>query len=203
MRYQIDPPKGWNIRGWYRQFVDIGCVFKGKSPGRRRVSEVNVARTQIAFQGSPTKSTRGASRELQLPTTTIWHVLRRPLVIKPYKGKRKRVAFCNEMSGAIVNDNTFAGRIVFSDEATFQVSGKINTMLEFGGIKNPHTHIEHIQDSPEVNVFCAISHSSVYGPFSFDGNTVAILENWLFPSLRGQHHLATRRGFPSLESPSE
>ncbi|PSN46156.1 hypothetical protein C0J52_20935, partial [Blattella germanica] len=28
-RYQIDPPNGWNIRKWYRQFVDRGC-----GPGR-------------------------------------------------------------------------------------------------------------------------------------------------------------------------
>ncbi|PSN58107.1 hypothetical protein C0J52_06501 [Blattella germanica] len=51
---------------------------------------------------------------------------------------------------------------MFSDEATF--------------------HIEHVRDSPKVNVFCAISHSSVYGPFFFDGGTV-----------NGQQYLAMSR----------
>ncbi|PSN45394.1 hypothetical protein C0J52_07556 [Blattella germanica] len=39
LRYQIDPPNGWNIRRGYRQFVDRGCVCKGMHPGRSRVSD--------------------------------------------------------------------------------------------------------------------------------------------------------------------
>ncbi|XP_023224893.1 uncharacterized protein LOC111625875 [Centruroides sculpturatus] len=77
LRYEIDPSNGWNIRRWYCQFVDTGCVCKGKSPGRPRVSEENVARIQAAYQRSPSKSTRRASRELQLPKTTVLRVLRR------------------------------------------------------------------------------------------------------------------------------
>ncbi|PSN35722.1 hypothetical protein C0J52_26813, partial [Blattella germanica] len=93
---------------------------------------------------------------------------------------------------AIDSDNTFAERIVFSDEATFHVSGKVNKHnVRIWGLQNPHKHIEHVRDSPKVNVFCAISHSSVYGPFFFDGDTVngqqylAMLQNWLFPRLHG------------------
>ncbi|PSN41531.1 hypothetical protein C0J52_17856, partial [Blattella germanica] len=61
------------------------------------------------------------------------------------------------------------------------------------GLQNPHEHIEHVRDSPKVNVFCAISHSSVYGPFFFDGDTVngqqylAMLQNWLFPRLHEEN----------------
>ncbi|PSN37746.1 hypothetical protein C0J52_22725 [Blattella germanica] len=74
LKYQIDPPYIWNIRRRYRQFVDGGCVCKGKHPGRPCVSEVNIARIKTAFQSNPIKSTR-ASQELQLPTITIWPVL--------------------------------------------------------------------------------------------------------------------------------
>ena len=83
LRYEIDPPNRWNICRWYQQSVDRRYVCKGKRPGRRRVSAVNVARIQTAFQHSPTKSTPRASQELQLPITTIWCVLRRQLVMKP------------------------------------------------------------------------------------------------------------------------
>ena len=38
LRYQIDAPNGWDIRRLYRQFVDRGCVCKGKSPGRRQLT---------------------------------------------------------------------------------------------------------------------------------------------------------------------
>lgn len=213
LKYRIDPPNGWNIRRWYRQFVDTGCLCKGKSPGRPRVSEENVARIQTAFQRSPTKSTRHASRKLQLPTTTIWRVLRRRLVMKPYKlhllqalrldDKRKRVAFCDEIHNGIDNDNTFATRIVFSDEATFHLSGKVNKHnVRIWGLQNPHAHIEYVWDSPKVNVFCAISHSSVYGPFFFDGITVngqrylAMLQNWLFPRLHEDNFIFQQDGAP-------
>ena len=55
LRYQIDPLNGWNIRRWYRQFVDRGCVCKGKSPGRIYVSEVSVAliQTDLALVSWP------------------------------------------------------------------------------------------------------------------------------------------------------
>ncbi|PSN47639.1 hypothetical protein C0J52_13281 [Blattella germanica] len=86
LRYQIDPSNGWNIRREYWQFVDRGCVVcKGKSLGRPRVSEVNIARIQIAFQCSPTKSIRPTRREVHLPTITIWRVFRRRVIMEPYK----------------------------------------------------------------------------------------------------------------------
>ena len=213
LRYQIDPPNGWNIRRWYRQFVDTGCVCKGKSPGRPRVSEENVAGIQAAYQRSPTKSTRRASRELQLPKTTVWRVLRRRLVMKPYKlqllqalnndDKHKRVEFSGQIQDVIDNDNNFSERIVFSDEACFHLSGKVNKQnVRIWGLQNPHAHIEHFRDSQKVNVFCAISCSSVYGPFFFDGNTVNgtqylhMLQNWLFPRLNNDNLIFQQDGAP-------
>jgi hypothetical protein len=56
-----------NITKWYRQFVETGCLCKGKSPGRARVSDDNIERVREAFQRSPRKSVAGASRELGMP----------------------------------------------------------------------------------------------------------------------------------------
>ena len=102
---------------------------------RPRTSEENVQRIEEAFTRSPSKSTRRASRELALPHTTVWRVLRRRLALKPYRlqlvqalrvsDKRKRVEFSN----AILNDmedDSFLLRLIFSDEATFHTSGKVN-----------------------------------------------------------------------------
>jgi len=58
----------------------IGCLCKGKSSGRPRVSEENVRRIQDSFERSPRKSTRRASRELGIPQPTVWRVLRRRLL---------------------------------------------------------------------------------------------------------------------------
>ena len=37
------------------------------------------------------------------------------------------------------------------------------------GTETPHVIIEHGRDSPKVNVFCAVSHTRVFGPFFFCG----------------------------------
>jgi hypothetical protein len=45
-RYGIDPRLAMNIRPWYEQFQETGCLCKGRSPGRPRTSEENVHRIQ-------------------------------------------------------------------------------------------------------------------------------------------------------------
>ena len=83
--YGIDPPLAKNIRRWYKQFQETGCLCNGNSPGRPRTSEENVHRIKEAFQRSPRKSTRRASQELTIPHVTVWPVLRRRLLMKPYR----------------------------------------------------------------------------------------------------------------------
>jgi len=83
--YGIDAPTAQNIHRWYTQFSDIGCLSKGKTKGRPRVSENNVERIRESFQRSPYKSTNHASGELKIPQTTVWRVLRRCLIMKPYR----------------------------------------------------------------------------------------------------------------------
>ena len=69
----------------------------------------------------------------------------------------------------------FADSLIFSDEATFHLSGKVNW--------------HNVRDSPKVNVFCAISNEKVYGPFFFEEPTINgmiylhMLENRLMPQL--------------------
>ncbi|PNF28849.1 hypothetical protein B7P43_G04437 [Cryptotermes secundus] len=141
------------------------------------------------------KSTRSASRELRLSQTTVWHVLRRWLVYKPHhlqllqalraNDKVKRVEFCDRMPKNM-EDELFLLRVIFSDETTFHLSGKVNRHnVRIWGLQNPHVTLERVRDSPKVNVFCAVSLTEVYGHFSFDENTVTgvtylrMLQNWL------------------------
>jgi hypothetical protein len=89
-----------------------------------------------------------------------------------------------------IEDDKFLLRVIFSDEATFHLSGKVNRHnVGIWGLQNPHTTLEHERDSPKVNVFCAITQTKVYGPFFFDENTVTgvtylgMLQNWLLPQI--------------------
>jgi hypothetical protein len=56
-------------------------------------------------------------------------------------------------------------------------------------MENPHDYVEHMRDSLKVNVFCAITHEKVYGPFFFFGKTITgisyldMLQQWLLPQL--------------------
>ncbi|PNF40782.1 hypothetical protein B7P43_G16927 [Cryptotermes secundus] len=175
-RFSINPPCPKNIRWWFQQFQESGCLCKGKSPGRLRVSEEQVVRIHAAFERSPRKSTNRASHELAIPQSTVWRVLTVRLHLKPYRrqlvqaltndDKRKRMKFCDSML-EMMEDETFISRLIF---------------------------IEHERDSPKVNVFCAVSQDKVYGPFFFEGNTVTgqtyldMLQNWLFTSLQADSH---------------
>ena len=83
LRFNIQPLMRKSICRWNHQFEQIGCLCKGKSSGRPRVSEENVRRIQESFERRPRKSTRRASRELGIPQPTVWRVLRSRLLFKP------------------------------------------------------------------------------------------------------------------------
>jgi len=103
--------------------------------------------------------------------------------------RRKRTDFC-DMLLEDMKDDTFSPRLVFSDEATFHLSGKVSRHnVRIWGFENPHEIVQHGRDSPKINVFSAVSVRKIYGPFFFEGNTVTrnsyleMLQDWLFPQL--------------------
>ena len=49
LRFNFQPQTWKSICRWNHQFEQIGCLCKGKSPGRPRVSEENVRRIQERF----------------------------------------------------------------------------------------------------------------------------------------------------------
>jgi hypothetical protein len=196
----MEPPSQVSIYAWNKKFEQKGCICKGKSPGRPFVSDAAVDRVRACFQHSPQKSTRRASPELQLPQTTFSKILRKRVLMKPYKLKLAqalkpedlavRHEFCREILARIKNDDLSA-RFTSSDEATFHINGKVNRHnVRVWGTENPHVTLEHEKYSPEVNVFCAISKEKVYGPFFFVENTVKgnsyldMLTLWLLPQLQ-------------------
>ena len=172
-----DPPSRPTIYSWHKTFVETGCSVRHvKSPGRPRVSDAVVEQVRESFARSPTKSTRRASRETGIPQKTVWRVLRKRLHLQPYRftmvqqitdeDKVARGEFCAAMLNRI-EEETFLNAMIFSDESTFHISGKVNTLnCRIWGSENPRETLVHVRDSPKVNVFCAISKFKVYGPFS-------------------------------------
>jgi hypothetical protein len=101
----------------------------------------NMDRIRSAFR-SPKKSTQTASTELETPGTTVRRVLHIRLRFKSYKtqllqslleeDKVRRAAFCQNFI-AQLEDEKLDLYLVFSDEATFHLSGIVNKQTVFCG----------------------------------------------------------------------
>ena len=97
--------------------------------------------------------------------------------------------FCIEMQERFAVDG-FVQSLIFSDEATFHLSGRVNRHnVRIWVTENLLAVVENVRDSPKPNIFCSISNEKVYGPFFFEEPTVNgmlyshMLENWLMPQL--------------------
>jgi hypothetical protein len=84
----------------------------------------------------------------------------------------------------------FFERLIFSDECTFHLCGKVNIRnVRIWGTESPKSVVEVARDSPKVNVLCAVSTLKLYSPFFFSEETVTgrafadMLTEWLQPQL--------------------
>jgi hypothetical protein len=112
-----------------------------------------------------------------MPQSSVWRILRKRLHVMGYhlqllqalnpQDHNLFLHFCMDIQQQLEEDG-FAEKLVFSDEAMFHVCGKVNHHnVCIWGTENPHATMEHFRDSPKVNVFCVVSSCKVYGPFFF------------------------------------
>ena len=69
-----DPPSRPSIRLWHKKFMETGTVFDTRRSGRPGTFEENIERVRQAFQYSPMKPIHTASRQLELPRSTVHRV---------------------------------------------------------------------------------------------------------------------------------
>jgi hypothetical protein len=87
--------------------------------------------------------------------------------------KPVRHTFVLEMLSRLDDDDVFMKHVVFSDDATFHVSGKVNRHnCRIWRSENPHKVMAHEHDAPKFNMWCALTSDSVIGPFFFEEATV-------------------------------
>jgi hypothetical protein len=85
----------------------------------------------------------------------------------------QRAEFAASMLDSIEQDNQYLQRVMFSDEATFYVSGHVNRHnVRIWDSENPHVIREHVRASPKLSVCCALTHDKVIGLFVFAEDTV-------------------------------
>jgi hypothetical protein len=73
----------------------------------------------------------------------------------------------------IQDGERFLISVIFSDDRTFHVSGKVNSRnCSTWGSENERVFLEHVRDSRKVKVFCSLSKGRVYGQFFFMDMTI-------------------------------
>ena len=115
--------------------MKTGSILDRKRSGRPSIDEETVDAARVAFHRSPRKSIRVASNELAIPRSTVYKVLHKRLRLHAYKLQivqalkpgdyPRRAAFAEEILQRIDDENDYLNSVVFSDEATFHVSGKV------------------------------------------------------------------------------
>ena len=198
--YGGNAPDGKTIKAWCEKFLATGSVKKESGGARTRVSEEKIEEIRAGFQRSPQKSIRQASRQFNVPRSTVHRVLHKRLRLYPYKvqivqqikpdDRPRRQAFAIEMLDRIDRDPQFLGNVLFSDEATFHVSGSVNRHnVRIWGTQNPHVYHEHVRDSPKVNVWCGLMKNRIIGPFFFHEKSITgpvyqdMLEQFVYPQV--------------------
>jgi transposase len=68
-------------------------------------------------------------------------------------------------------DPSVKDNIIFSDEATFHVSGRVNRHAAvYWATENPHVVRSYTKNSPKINVWCGVSSKRIFGPYFFQNN---------------------------------
>ena len=96
--------------------------------------------------------------------TTMWRVWCLNQIVQQLSDDdhRRQLDFCLQLQDLMSSDDHFLETAQFSGEATFHVSGAVNSCnVRIWGSENPHACVEHQCDSPKINVFCAISSQKV------------------------------------------
>ncbi|XP_049959583.1 uncharacterized protein LOC126477561 [Schistocerca serialis cubense] len=180
------------------KFQRTGSVADEEHPSRLAIMPDTVQSVQDAITRSLSAPTRRLSRELGIPQTTVWRVLRYKLHKRAYhiqivhnpeaEDYAARQAVCHELLQAVENDNLMQN-VLFNDEAIFHTCGHVNRHnCRIWADKQPSVLQDWQRDTAKVNVWLGMTRSTVYGPSFSTEQTVTgttqldMLEQFLGPS---------------------
>jgi hypothetical protein len=88
------------------------------------------------------------------------------------------------------DDEAFAGKVVWSDEAQFKLNGTVNRHnYVYWSSENPHIHLEKHVNLLGFTVWCGLSSRGLIGPFLFEGTVTGalyldMLQTSILPAIR-------------------
>ena len=161
--FNTPAPSRRTIKSIKDKFERTGSVATAEKSGRKKTvnTEENQMTVALAFVNSPKKSTRRAAEELGIDRSSLRRILK-SLKMKPYRpallhglledDPDRRLQFCETLNDFSLNeDPEILNKIIWSDEATFKLSGHINRHnCVYWSHENPHLVLEKQNKQPGV-----------------------------------------------------
>ena len=117
------PPTRNSILRWHEHFLTAGNMAHRGGNGRPRISDREIENERSLFENNPRLSMRKAESMLNMPRSTIQHVIRKRLFLYPYKmqnlhgvtntDKRKRVIFARHCQNQHESMSEYLSKIRF------------------------------------------------------------------------------------------
>ena len=172
------------LRKMVLRFENSGTlqVLPGRGHKPIRNEELHAVATAIEDPTAGPSSARAISRQLDMPYSTVWKILRKLLKFYPYKISRTQQLLQGDAETRLHFSLTFLARmeveeswpwnILWSDEAHFHLNGTVNTHnCRIWASENSHAFQEIPLHSPKVTVWCGFTSSFIIGPYFFEENT--------------------------------
>lgn len=159
-------PEGHTLSRIYQKFLRTGSVEDVK------IKEVEGALVTITMN-----TVRNIARERNISKNQSHRIMPNIIGFKPYmmhhiqqlvdEDTDLRVEMCERLI-PLVEDEQNNGNIFFSDESTSYLSGFVNKEnCRLWAPTNPYAIIEAAMHSAKINVWCAMSKTSIIGPYFF------------------------------------
>lgn len=186
----VEPPSRQGIHKLNSRFEQTGSVAELPRSGRPTsvCTEENLNVVAQCYVQSPTKSQRKASSEYEIPRTSLQRIQKK-LKLRPYRptllqglnedDPDRRLEFCESYVIRCEADTNFYKTILWSDEATFKINGRVNRHnCVYWDSVNPHLIMETELNAPGVCVWAGIFNGGLIGPYFFNGtvNSLNYLE---------------------------
>ena len=212
--FGTDPPERKTISRLVQKFQETGSVQDQNREGRpvSVTGEGACAMVEQLVSERPDTSTRRGSLEAGMSRSSYMRVLGQ-LDLKCFLPQfvvelsdddcDRRAQFATDMLDKFEQDPDLLGKIIWSDEAEFKLSGHVNRHnCSYWAKENPHNQIPLKHSPMGVMVWCGISPTGLIGPYFFEGpvtgqSYTAMLEEFLWPRIRGRGRHFQQDGAPA------
>jgi hypothetical protein len=164
------------------------CTLRNEQAGRGHWARLSSLFFWGIFCQEPSEVNTLREPGIQMPQSGIWPILRKCLRVRGYRlqvlealnpeNYSLRFPFCVDFQQRLEED-VLAEKLVFDDKATFHVCGNVNHHnVRILGTENPRATMEHVHDSPIVNVFCAVFSCKSTDHFPLRSQLLMVSNTW-------------------------